>query len=506
MERIAMNKKISKNRQLSFSLYICIVPILFFAGLIASEMQNSLQGLMLSFCASYVITVLFSINYYGLISLYSIYLYTSTFFLYDCFFLTLSGDFNFLVMAFPKTYSFSEDIGFKFIIVCFVHLYVTHIAYSCIKKSHLIFNNTKIDSSYHNDFVLLGKIVFLLFLFPTLYKIYLTVAYVSSHGYQSFFADDRSAYIPSWLNGVFTCFIVGYLIFMAGNPKKKDEILYSVVFFIVFMLSSLRGQRGPALGMLVFFVYWLSKKHSITFNLRKLVFIMCFIVFFTILIGNMRAAYGKNSSTNKASIPVSLLIQRALWSQTTTRAVPLLVIRGNLEYHPYPFIFSPFFNQFNKILYPEKKRTELSAQKFNRIGSVTMYNISKKSFMRGTGYGGAFIAEAFDCGGYIGLIFWSVVLAAICLTIDSRKLDYSHFIMPVIILFLQTFALLPRNMLFDVFYNLHYLVLIYFFLFCLGILKWSLNSRQKEICDVDSSVYMDTGMVRTHSGRDKVCK
>ena len=399
--------------------------------------------------------------YFGIFSLYSIYLYTSAFFIYDCFFLTLLGDFNFLYMTFPKRYYFTEDVGFKFIVISFIHLFVTHILYCFIKIKKIRPLYAKVSWDRQKLQVSVGKAILLMFIIPMLYKIYLQVSYISSHGYASLFSDSSDDYLPFWVKGAFSFFLVGYVIFLSGKPEKKEALRISFLFFIVFAISSLRGQRGPTLGIFVFLLYWFKKNYSIKIHFAQIFCILIFIIAFTAIIGNVRSSYGKKEK-KKSTLPVSEIVQKTLWSQTTSRAVPMLIIRGNIQYRHYPFIFSPFFMDISKRIWPEKSRSEISAQKYNGIGTVLLYNVSKEGYLNGYGYGGAFIGEAYDCGGVIGLIFWSVFLAYIIKTIELSFFKFSKFFMPILILFLRNFALLPRSMLFYVFYDMKVLLLVYF--------------------------------------------
>ena len=40
-----------------------------------------------------------------------------------------------------------------------------------------------------------------------------------------------------------------------------------------------------------------------------------------------------------------------------------------------------------------------------------MYNLSPSTYLKGGGLGGAFLGEAYDCGGFFGIIFWSIVIS-----------------------------------------------------------------------------------------------
>lgn len=469
-----MKFAVQNSYKTSLSFYIAGMPIIFCLSYFAYALTNSLNPLMIGFLSIYAITVLFTVLYFGWISLYSIFLYTSAFFIYDCFIFTLTGRYNFLKQTFPTTYTLPDDVGRTFIAVCFVCVYVMHLTYCLCKKSKI---KRKMNTETRPDFVRCGKIIMLVFLIPLLVKIYIQVSYVRAHGYASMYAEEgeMDSQFPFWVNGAFTFFISGFVLFLSGKPDKKDLIRWSAFYFVVFSLSSLRGLRGPIMSLLLFLLCLLVKKFHLKIKIRHLFLLLIIIIAFAYSLDNLRKSYGGNQSAQKAKIDIGGVVEYVLYSQTTTRAVPLLIINGDIEYHPYPFIFTSITLPVSKKIWPEKNRTEISGKKYNIIGRTLVYNISKKAYLRGLGYGGAFIGEAYDCGGFIGLIFWSVILAYICAFLDFSDFMLSSKILPFVFLFLIDFGMLPRASLFKVFTRYYYLIFIYFIVLILNSKKYVLK-------------------------------
>ena len=98
-----------------FAVYVCLSSLSFLCGLLTYIYTEELKTEIFFFLLLYIGTVLYSIVKFGLLSLYSIYLYTSAFFIYDCLFMILITDKSFLVINYPRTYSFDESVGFIFI-------------------------------------------------------------------------------------------------------------------------------------------------------------------------------------------------------------------------------------------------------------------------------------------------------------------------------------------------------------------------------------------------------
>lgn len=141
------------NNQSTFNFYIVFSLCIFFVGLVLTEFLGDLQPIMISFFIMYIYTVIYSVSSFGWLSLYCIYLYTSAFFLYNCIFLSLLSfsPTAFLFQDFPVRYSFSEEVGKKFVISCFVTVFTGHITFcwfesnkhrrKIIKKNLNIFKN-----------------------------------------------------------------------------------------------------------------------------------------------------------------------------------------------------------------------------------------------------------------------------------------------------------------------------------------------------------------------------
>lgn len=466
----------------ALSFYLAGSPLVFFISYLLYLLNNSLNPLMIGFLTIYGITVLFTVLYFGWISLYSIFLYTSAFFIYDCFIFTLTGRYNFLKQTFPKVYMLPDDVGRTFIIACFICVYVMHFVYCICRKSKI---KQKKNFASRSDFVQCGKFIMLFFLIPLLAKIYMQVSYIRMHGYESMYSEQGEIHFPFWMNGAFTFFISGYILFLSGKPCKKDIVKWSLFYFVIFSLSSLRGQRGPILSLFLFLLCLFIKKFSLKVKIRHLLLLAVFVIAFTFILGNIRSSYGRQSKS-KSKLSIGGIVEYVLYSQTTTRAVPLLIINGDIKYHTYPFIFTPFTLYFSKHIWPEENRTELSGKKYNIIGRTLLYNISKKAYLQGKGYGGAFIGEAYDCGGFIGLVFWSLVLAYICAFLDFSDFLLKPKIMPFVILFLLDFGYLARGLLFQLFVNFHYLIFIYFIVLILNSKKYILSdcniNKREQLC------------------------
>lgn len=436
------------SEKLLFSIYIPVflivfsVSVLFYVNPINT--MNRLNALCAGFLVVFLLTVLYTIYYHGFMSLYAIWLYTSAFFIYDSYFFTLTGDYNFLQQRLPLTYTVSERAGVLLLMASFLTLFVTHISY-CLLKTRVKAKNVAITP---NDPFMqkCGMALMIIFLIPVLYKTYLQVRYVMTYGYLAIFTGMLAEIsYPIWTFGCSTAFNIGYILFFTSSPSKKSFIVFTSIYTLVAFFSAMKGQRGPILSSMLVLFYLLYKKYNMKIGIKTIVFLAVVVCLITIKLGETRSNYGKDTKAKSSSKPVTEAILGMLWGQTNTKAVPLLIMDRELEYHTYPFVFSPLLTQINSALYPTNGQTVVSAEKYNNISQVTMYNVSRKTHLKGGGYGGAFLAEAYDCGGFFGVIFFSILIAWIMLQFDVRLNYLSRKMLPLAYYVLLNNIALPRG-------------------------------------------------------------
>ena len=433
---------VKRNLQLSFMFYLSLSPCIFLISFFGTVYANSLNPIMFGFVIFYVYTMLFSIRFFGLLSLYCIFLYTSAFFIYDCFFFTLFFDENFLLQTFPVRLRFDEKVGFIFIIVCFVSVYVMHISYCLIDKKRYKRINVL---TRNNDLNKFGKFLMLVFFVPVIVKLMIQFNYVRIHGYLSIYRGglEEISY-PFWTAGSFIFFISGYCLFLASGPYKKEYLVFSIMCFFVYFANSLKGQRGGFLAVLLYLIYYYTKHFNVKLRLKKILLMGVFFIAFILILGNLRNSYGGNKKNN-TKINTKELIGKTLYTQTTTRAVPMHVIKGGLKYHNYPFIFSSFTKPFLRYKYPsESGQTDLIAQKYNKSTAVITYNVSRAAYLNGNGLGSSFIAEAYDCFGFFGLIVFSVILSWFFVFCDFSRVNPKRIFVPILFFIIQNIPILPR--------------------------------------------------------------
>lgn len=463
--------KFKQNSQFAFQFYLIGMPLIFIFSLFDYVRTDSLNPLMLGFLLVYGITVLYVIRYYGMLSLYAIYLYTSAFFLYDCFVFSLFSDKNFLLQTFPIRLYISEKSGAIFIMACFVTVYVTHLAYCLIPKTKYKQKRENYSFGTNKSLEKTGIALMLIFIIPVMYKIYMQLNFVKTNGYTSIFDGSMSdIHYPFWCAGSFIFFIGGYVTFFTSRPPKKLFIPFTLLFLLVYGFNSLKGQRGPIISAILVVIYLFSKQYNIKIKIKHLVLILFTVISLVVVLNNVRTSYGKDNK-NKTIVD-GKFVEEIIYGQTTSRIVPLLIIDRKLEYHPYPFVFSPLLMPYYAIAYPSSGQDKISAEHHNNISQVTTYNLSKRSHLNGNGLGGAFLAEAYDCGGFAGVILWSIILAIILVQFDFALDVISLKFRPFLFFYLLTIPTLSRSRLFGFMYDLNKIIFVYMVLLIVGMRRY----------------------------------
>jgi hypothetical protein len=437
--------------------YMFFMPFLFLASLFLGNITGreiNFFPVLVCFLFFYMFTTLKAIYYYGVLSLYPIYLYTAFFFIYSRFYFHLTGYESFLTINFPVTHYFSDKVGVIFISAVFISHYIM----DCVIYFRPLTtgNSNKIRPS-----PLIGQwgTGFMLFAFPVaVYKLYLGLLYVKQYGYLAIYSGQYPEInMPIWTRGSGTIFLIGYLMVLCSYPPRKKYILASVFFLVYLLIGSLRGGRGEFITYIVAIIYIYHKFYHKKISLYKTITVFLFIIAFSIMIGTSRETRWDNGSVMRAG---DLLIQ-FFYGQGTSIGSPLTAIEasGQFENHSFPFIFSPLVYPFLSILYPNKGQTQILLEKYNDLGSISTHYLSPAAYFYGYGIGRTFIAEMYDFGGFLGIVFWSIMLALLILKTEKNFLRNRWCI---IFYFgvIKTIIYLPRNVFFVFTQMLPYLVVI----------------------------------------------
>ena len=361
-----------------------------------------------------LVIYLFAYRDFGFFSVYSFFLFCLYFFVYNSLVLDLlnyPGRENFAIIFFPAVHKFSDDVSSLFLLYtggffCLLDiLYRILINFEGKKKAY----NYIVDKRelFINNFAISGMILFLPI---SLYKMLRITLYIRKIGYVNAIVNGIPDNIfPFWANGSAGIIYALFFLALMFPVSKKRFFLASSLHIVNCLVKGFSGGRGAFFyEFFAVFLVYLSFYGTKRIKLKYISLLGFICVFFAIYIGNTR-----DSSNKQLSLKNNVLIA-FLAGQTASRAVPLTVIEGDIPYHSYPFIFQPIFvSQMN----PKEGRMNIIKNK-NSIDLLTSYKHNRKRTLKGAGLGGSILAEFIDCGKWIGLIFWTLILAIMLCRLD----------------------------------------------------------------------------------------
>ena len=346
-------------------IYIGLVIIDIFS-LLVFELgfeKTSLKFIELIVILIFLLFWIKSTRYNGVLSLYSLFLIFSVFFIYSRIIFEWIGYLNRQVNDF---YFFLTNIHFKdrtvFYFMFYTVLYLVFIDFGYYYSKS---NNKQIDDRCEDNtakfFILLCMVLLIPFL---LYKAWLDVKNVKLNGYQSVL--DRSSY-PFFLKGVGTIFIsLFYCLFMFKLSKREIKIAMVIYLFYAFF-SSLRGSRSVFFIPFVFSLYIFWRFGVIKISLLKIFVVGCcsilLIAWFTVVLR------GENIS----NISISNIFKYILYGQGNSIRVPLYY----LEYKDFldariqlPLILEDWISFFTDYFHKGSYYVALLANKNNVEGGL----------------------------------------------------------------------------------------------------------------------------------------
>jgi hypothetical protein len=442
------------------------------------------------FVIFYCITIAKAMCIVGVFSIYSIYLYTSVFFVYSRFVFDLFDFAPFFRIRFPVNYTFDSSVGAIFISVVFLSHYIIDTVYFyCLSSKKSWIRHGCNESFKHYPQIQLCGICVMIISFPAIiYKLYLQIVFVQIYGYLSVFNGDLAKMpLPFWTNGSGTMFLIGYIMVLFSYPLKRMFIISSMFYLFYSLTGSLRGSRSQFLTEIIAVIYFYTKFYHKKLSFKTISLLFVFVVIFSIAIAN----YTRGSSELTS---VSALLNEFFYSQGHTIGVPLTIIesQGVIPYRRFPFIFSELLDPFFKIIYPTSGQTQIMLEKYNMIGAVVIYRLSPRAYYNGNGLGASIIAEMYDCGGFMGIIIWSIILGSIIYNIDNHS-EKKNVNIPLLWFLVKTIIYLPRGDLFSFVRGTLPIIAVVALWLCLNIYprkvvrnrtgiyisKWYLNRRAK---------------------------
>lgn len=462
MRRLAKN---SKNYYFLTLFFFCSCILL---GEMFFIITENLLYLTSFFIVGFVLIFIRQILIGNLYSLYTFYLLTSAFFMYDKFILGPCLGKGVMSIDFAGTYSFPDWVGEKFVFIASVSIVVVDFVYTTHKVKGVLFKWNESETKIHtsdstvktDDFYLkVGLIIMCVFIFPILYKIVLQIQHqktFANYAIANFTGQEDTTHYPWWTKGSGVFFYIGFLFFIYSFPPVKKAKYGYILYFLMMFTTALKGGRA------FFFTYILTmpllykKIYGKTMSKFAMFSLTLLLIAMGIFLGNFRS----NISTK---VQKGILAE-FLYGQTTTMGVPYVYLEnhGNIPYKQYPFILTYLVNPIRKHFIHANRGSIEYLKQSNNYGSIALYLINPNLLKVGGGLGLNFLTEAYDFFGVIGVVFWSAILAVVIKLVDFIKYSNKNRWLIVTLFFVYQYTLfLPRHSFFGITDHIKYIIIFY---------------------------------------------
>lgn len=446
-------------KNINFYSYVFAMPVIISTGFLFGLFSQPYSFIPVCTCFSifYTITVIHAIVQYGAFSLYSLYLYTSFFFIYSKIFFTALGLVDFLYVDFPGKHQFSKTTGIIFIAGSFISFYLLDIYYY-IQRQKVIKNIQLIDSHkyrlIHNKNLQDLGLCIMLITFPIiLYKLYIQIQIIKAEGYLGLYTGvlDKIQY-PIWTKGSGTLFYLGFLFVLISYPSKRKFICSATLFILFNLTNALKGGRGGFISSVLAIIYFYQQFYGVRITIKKLFVPALILCIFSAVIGELRMNNENNSSKNMVS-----LLQNFIMGQNTSIGSPLAIIEFKSEqnqFRKYPYIYSILLAPFYNIISPDTANVPSLERLYvrNEMESICTYIYSQQMYLSGFGIGASFSGEMFDHFGFMGIIFWTLMLGSLIISVERMKYKSNWFLLCAWFT-VCSIILLPRSHFFDFVYS-----------------------------------------------------
>ncbi len=371
-------------------------------------------------------------------------------------------------------YTYSEKAKWYTLIIVFLALYSILFGGIVGDNRKKIFYKIKITKLTKN-------ISFVLFLYSTLIFFLKTLAelrVISKLGYVSIYTGtlDQINY-PIWYTGNSILIKLSFYTLLINKMKKKTFLVYSIIYLMLYFISSFKGQRVFFISELLIIIYLYIKIYCIKINFKfylKYIIIFIGILFFIFFMETFRG----NGTLGNLKI-----IERLNDYSSNLDIITLYLDFQDKGLRELNYFFAPITDGINNILnysifkegYSEmylKYRQELSIQ-------LSAF-LNKSLYLKGYGLGGNYLADIYSTFGIIGIFIINFIIGFLLFR------DYiffrSKYLIILYIFFFKKLIYAPRA---SLLFLPHEVLLIWIYIFILDFI-----GRRKKNVKINNKEFM----------------
>lgn len=280
---------------------------------------------------------------------------------------------------------------------------------------HNKINDNKISFIKSNSNISKFIIILFLIVIPgTIHKYIFDLFEILKHGYLELYSREHISIAPFFSRVSWYIYSLILPIFFAINFKNKKvlKILIVLIIFLSFV-DSLKGSRAALIRPFLFiFWYYFTFLSSKKINIKNLIPLFIFFVFFVVVMGYYRS---------NASLDINFIeiFDFVFYGQGITFSIIAFYFQFESEIiSPSKFyilspITSPIQYIFDKEVFASGRNFEMLKETYN-VDYKLMHAINPDMFFEGRGLGGSYLIELYALAGifsiFIGSLFFGIFL------------------------------------------------------------------------------------------------
>ncbi len=230
-------------------------------------------------------------------------------------------------------------------------------------------------------------------------------------GYVAFYSTslaDIVAY-PELFQLGSNVFYLGFFLILCTVPARERILKYFVVFFLVSVIDSLKGNRGMIFLIPLFSIWYFGCFYGMRLGFRQMV--KGAALFMLLIFGANTLLAQRSGAADESTAALAAFV---LSASTTNRVVNYYL--DNRDKLPQPkigYIFEPLVFPFNYLMHREtlaQGQTEEVVRIRENLNHRLTYYISPDYYLIGGGLGSSFILEMYEFG-VPGVLFFSLLFA-----------------------------------------------------------------------------------------------
>lgn len=460
----------NQNKQILNIFYGFFLLLLIIEGIFIYSSNNYNKDfsviLIVELIMIYLVSLLYSYKWYGIGSVFTLFLLCLGLFNFQKFFWDSLLDNDFRKATSLIVINLHEVVVQKTVFIfCVFTLTIswTYFSLTLKKRNKRINFNSLVVHNIHMYKV--GSYIFYIFLPLVLYKSYLEFIALFGKSYTEFYTEDSAVDTPFYLRLALLIFQVGFMLVLSSVPKLKNFYIISAFYFLTMIPYLLIGLRANfAVSLLCIFWYYTNVLNG-KVNLKKVVpLLLGILIIFQVI------SVSRNNS--KVESNYLMLIPNFLYEQSQTMYVLSLYIQyeDDIISNTRPYILDPL----TSWMYDNGQSVDVATNR-SSLGHSLAYSLSPDYYFSGSSLGTNFIAELYEYG--ISMIFFGAISFAFFIIYFENKVFKSRVIFFLSFVILQYFFLAPRSSFLPNVYLIFKLLLIYSIIIFLT----RLNIRKKKL-------------------------